>query len=185
MKTLLDLRAAMVKGIHDRIPDLKSCETHPGRFDLDELRTIATRTPALRLAILSVDRVAEIGNGETDWAVRFATFIVTLDQNKLRRDDAALNLVEGFLAILPGQAWGQDNVHPLLPSEISGAQNLYSNRLSQHAVSIWAVTFTQRIRLGTDILATDGTLPRDLYIGQSPKIGKAFEGDYIKGHAHA
>ena len=178
MTALLNLRTAITQGIHGRIPDLKSCDPHPGRFDMQELHRVSTKTPTLRLAILGINRVAEVGNGEADWAVGFVAYLVTKDEGTLARDHTALNLIEGLIATLPGQTWGQDNAHPIAVADIDGGQNLYSNRLGKNAVSIWAVTFKQTIRMGCDILAADGTLPSKLYVGTAPKIGAAHKKKY-------
>ncbi|MBE0529535.1 MAG: hypothetical protein IH626_01825 [Rhodospirillales bacterium] len=163
--SLMDLQDAAVAAIEARFPKLKSCERHPGRFDLDELGRFLTVAPAVRVALLSIGGAAGTEEGLAQGDARLAAFIVTRDAGNVDKDKAAQAIVDGLIPLVTG--FGQ---------EVRG-ENLYSTPAGKQGVALWAVTWVQRAEMGT-LVAEDGEMPEHLYASMSPKIGAAHEADY-------
>ena len=170
---LNDLRTAIVNEIKIRLPDLAVCKTHPGRFDLDDLGTISTQTPAVLVACLGVSQVREIETEERDLALRFAAFILTKDGKDLSRDEAALNIIEALSVIIPGSQWGIDGVQPAKKVAVENIGNT-------EGVAIWAVAWEQTARIGVNIWNTADALPQHLYVSQFPIVGNEHETEYTE-----
>ena len=143
--TLAALRTGVVEAIRDTLPDLRDVTTHPGRFDLGELKRIAARSPSVRVAILSVQRGEGVGTGQVDARVQMSAFIVTTDTKNSIKDVAVLEIVEPLLTLVHRQTWGVDRA---MPATNIAASNLYSGSVDRQGVAIWAVTWSQDVRLG-------------------------------------
>lgn len=161
--SLLALRTAIVDAIQEQLP-AADCKTHPGRFDLSEIKRIATKTPAIRIAVLGLPTGAEAGSGEHDREVRFAAFVLTTDKPSLPRDVAALAMVGALIAALPGQRWGRPGVHPVDAAKVA-ADNLYSSGVDGTGLALWAVTWSQRIRMGENAWPQGPILADEVYAG--------------------
>ncbi|TAN61083.1 MAG: hypothetical protein EPN20_12955 [Magnetospirillum sp.] len=160
---LVDLRGAIVATIHARLPAL-DCQSHPGRFDLAEIKRIAAKAPAVRVACLGLPAAGAAGSGERDQEIRFAAFVLTTDKPRLPRDVAAINLVESLLLFLPGQRWGKPGVHPVAEGQIK-AENLYSSGLDGKGVALWGVNWSQKVRMGDNAWPEGPILSDELYAG--------------------
>ena len=158
-------------------PAIVSSEVVPGRFSVNELKTAATATPALRLALSDIDPVSESDGGEVDYSLGLSLAVITADATALPREEAAHNLVGEILRMIAkGATWGVGR--SLLPEKLS-AQNLYDEALAQLGVQLWDIRWRQTIRLGDTDWQPEGVMPIELYAGQSPKIGPGHESDYI------
>lgn len=177
MTTILTLRAAVADHIRGWLPDLRECAAHPGRVNLDEVNRWGATTPAVRVAVLGLDRGDAQDDGRTLYPIRMCAYIVTADTRGLGRDDAALAIVETLAARLPGAAWGAAAAD--LPTDIK-ADNLYAGDVGRTGIALWAVTWTQRVLLGDDILTGEdlGPVPRAVYVGWAPEIGIPHVDDY-------
>ncbi len=160
---LVDLRAAIVAAIHARLPKL-DCQSHPGRFDLAEIKRIAAKAPAVRVALLGLPSADAAGSGERDQEVRCAAFVLTTDKPPLPRDEAAINLVEALLLFVPGQRWGKPGVHAVGEGQVK-AENLYSSGLDGKGLALWAVTWSQKVRMGENAWPEGPILSAELYAG--------------------
>ncbi|WP_434361056.1 hypothetical protein NF212_21880 [Parasalinivibrio latis] len=83
---LKGLRQAIIHTIKAAMPSLAAVGCHPGRFNLDELRRIATRLPAVRVALMGAPKTRVVETGERDITVRVAAFVITADTRYLPRD---------------------------------------------------------------------------------------------------
>lgn len=174
--TLNDVINSICKQIKTWLPDLKTCESHGGRFDLKEIQRISGQAPAVYVSILATGKPKEVGTGEQDIPVTFAAYVVATDRNKLPRAVAALNMTECLIVKVCGQNWGY-------PDQVFGAgtassKNLYSGMIAKKGVALWAVTWQQTVRVGDDIFKTDLPMPSKLYTGLSPDIGEDNDDDY-------
>lgn len=176
MSQLADLRAAVVATIKGWLPDLRACEPHAGRFNLDELKRLGVQAPAVRVAVIGGDRALDLGNGEIDLPLRLAAFVVTADRRGLPKDEAAMAIVETLVKRVPHHRWGLPWAHPAR-ADVQ-PENLHSTGLAGQGIALWAVGWTQALRLGEDIFAGDGVLPAKVYLGQAPLTGAANEEDY-------
>jgi hypothetical protein len=172
---LSDLRRAVADRLAELLPKLKSCETHPGRFDEAELKRFLTAAPAVRVAILGIGAGRDTGSGEWDWPVTLAAFVATQSAGKLDRAESAQNIVWAILNAVPATDWGVDNART--PEQIR-ADNLTSAEVTSLGAALWAVSWQQDLRGGTNLFAAEGTMPTDLYVGVAPAIGAAHEPEY-------
>lgn len=171
-----DLSSAVVTDLKGKFPALKACATHPGRFDLTEIKRVAIKAPAILVACLGVPKLDEAGTEEKDVELVMAAFVLTKDQKGLPRDVGALNIVEALLTHIPMRKWGMTGLGPA--SKIA-AENLYSGEIDRTGVALWAVSFRHKIRIGENIWeAESGVLPDTVYAGYEPDVGLEHEPDY-------
>ncbi|USH01068.1 DUF1834 family protein [Grimontia kaedaensis] len=167
---LTALRQAIITTIRAKLPALAAVDSHPGRFNLDELRRIVTRLPAVRVALMAVPDTGEVQTGERDITVRLAAFVMTGDKRRLPKDEAALAIVEALLDMVPTQRWGMT---ALTGAEKVSAENLFSGSVDKQGVALWAVTWSQTLRIGEDIWQ-GGVLPSEVYLNDDrEQDGKA------------
>ncbi|MFD2177749.1 phage protein Gp37 [Veronia pacifica] len=161
---LLALRHAIITNIKEALPELSAVDAHPGRFNLDELRRIATKLPAVRVAIMAVSKAAPVQTGERQLTVKLAAFVMTSDRRKLPKDESALAIVEALLALVPGHHWGMGK---LSGASTPKAENLFSGKVDKQGVAMWAISWEQVITVGDDIWQ-GGVLPSRLYVCNDP-----------------
>ncbi|WP_174889357.1 phage protein Gp37 [Candidatus Williamhamiltonella defendens] len=157
---LTALRQAIMDKINAQLTELKAVAPHPGRFNLDELKRIATQLPAVRVALMGMPRVHMLETGENEAVLRLAAFVVTGDRRQLPKDEAALAIVESLLVLIPGQRWG---VTGTMDAKDVKADNLFSGQVERQGVAMWAVTWEQSVRLGKDVW-DGGILPSTVYV---------------------
>lgn len=173
--TLPDALLAVRAGLEALAPAARSVEIHRGRFRIADISGTSLRTPALRLGLMGVRKVARVASGERDVTVRLSCAIVTVDAKGLAREGAANALVNDLVLGIDGQAWGLDWAHA--GGDVTG-ENLFTGDVGRQGVMVWEVTWSQAFRLGINAFAEDGTLPARLMLGQAPAIGAAHEADY-------
>ena len=168
-QALLDAIAADLRA---RLPALKSCKSHDGRWDADEVKRWAVQTPALVVAWLGTASTEQPGVQWTDAKQELAIYVLISSGlragapapgsggPKLARGEAARNLVDWLLLYLPRARWG---LAGLGNAEKIQAENLYSTGLDQAGVSIAGVTWRQTLRLEADDDGSVPFLPAELY----------------------
>jgi len=160
---LIDLRQTITDRIGEWFPRA-DCATGPGRMTEDEIKHMAVKTPAIRVACLGLPKAEAVGDGEVDRDVAIAAYILTTDKARLPRDTAALAMVEELLLRLPGQRWGKSDVHPVAESAAT-AENLYSSKLGTTGITLWVVVWTQCVRMGDNAYPNGPVLSAELYAG--------------------
>lgn len=176
---LVDLRTAVLADLKAKLPGLRSAAVHGGRFDLEELKRYSAQAPALRVAVLGAPSLADTGDERTDVDATLVAYVLTTDAPQLPRDVAALNLCEVLLAYIPHKRWGLQDIGA--PERVS-ASNLYDGGLDRQAVALWAVSWSQRVRLGESVFAEDGTLPSEIYASWVPDVGIENQDKYTPIH---
>ena len=178
---ILSLRSAVVVALRKKFPELKNCKTSPGRFTLGELQKEIARAPSLRVSVLGVAGTAPVGTGEVDAELSLAIYILTVDsgigEGRRERDEAALALLSGVLFVVAGNQWGVEGAQE---AKKVRAENLFSSEIDRKRIAFWAVTWTQKLRIGKDIFSEDGTMPSEIYASHAPKIGIPYEDEYRK-----
>lgn len=154
----------------ERLPALRECVAHDGRFDLRELGRFIARAPSVRVACLGL-KPREKG----EHALLMAAFIITTDRRGLARGTAALTILETLAARTTGAFWGRDDIGAA--ERVTGA-NLYSADADRQGVALWALSWEHRLVPGT-LAPAQGVVPSALYLGFAPKIGEDHEADYI------
>ncbi|MEX0732844.1 MAG: hypothetical protein WED00_05685 [Aquisalimonadaceae bacterium] len=144
---LYTAREAITAGIKSALPELRTCETHGGRFDRGELQRLSRRAPAVFVAALGVPSVAETPRAGLP-LVGWAAFVIVSDTPQVSRDVIALDYAEALLRLIndngKGHRWGLDGAQK--PERLA-ADNLYSGSLDKMRVAMWAVTWRQGIHL--------------------------------------
>jgi len=148
---LLDLRSAIVAGIAAGLPGLKEVKAHGGRFNVQELKAAAARSPSVRVACLGVQEVQAAAEGVEAVTV-WGAFIVSGDVHPTSRDAMTLGLAGALLPLLPGACWGLEDL--VDGARAVRAENLFSRDLDAQGVSLWAVTWRHRVTLGRVDAAT-------------------------------
>lgn len=139
--SLVMVREKMRQAIADGAQGLAQVDTHGGRFDADELKRWALKSPAVVVGALSVPEVMLEG-GQRVAKVEWGAFILVQDTPKLKRSEGALVMLEAVIAVIhPGQRW--DDADTKAPEQIK-ASNLYNGKgLDAKGVALWAVTWQQ------------------------------------------
>jgi hypothetical protein len=148
---LVQLRDAIVSGVKSAMPALLEVKPHGGRFDLDEIKKTAARSPSARVGCLGLREITfegAVAKATSIWGV----FVVANDQPGTSRDTVALTVVAGIGAVLPDNCWGLD-------ASVDGARqvradNLFSKALDDNGIALWAITFNHQVDLAR-VDATD------------------------------
>jgi len=145
--SLLAIRNAVVADLQgaSELSQLETCEAHGGRFDIEELRHVAAKAPAVYVAILQVSNTEEGFEGLAG-DVQFGAYVVTKDHPQQSRDVGALAIVQALQLRLVGNRWGLDAAEGR-PERIR-ADNLYGRAIDKHHIAMWGVTWRQRLVIG-------------------------------------
>ena len=154
------LLEAIAGDLRTRLPALKTCEVHDGRWDAEEVKRWVVATPAVLVSWLGTAKTETPGLLWTDCEQQLAAFVVTRDAPGLGRGEAARALVDWLLLYVPRARWGMSDI-----GEATGlrAANLYSRAIDKTGVAMWMVSWRQMLRQEA---AEDGTcppLPSELY----------------------
>lgn len=142
---LAQLRIAIVNGIKAKLPTLKDCKPHPGRFSLAELKATAAKTPAVRVACLGISEIRPVAAG-VEAVTQWAAFIITGDRPQLPRDSGALTLIAALMPFIPLNCWGLDD--EVDSARQVRADNLFSREIDANGVALWAVSWRHEVTLG-------------------------------------
>lgn len=156
-----DLLNAIKTAIKTALPELRRCDVHGGRFDLAELKRIAIQTPAVLVSLLAAPETKPKETEERDIELSIGLYVVTSDKVSLPRHLSVINIVEALLILIPINDWGLKKISE--PTDIN-AQNLYSGDIDKHGITLWAISFKQKVRVGKNIWLDDGVLPSQLYV---------------------
>lgn len=167
---LADLPEAVCVRLRERLPRLRECAPHPGKFDLDEIKRFTARLPAVRVTALNLVRRPQ------DWVARMAAFVVTQDAVGVERSRSAMAIIQAVLSATHGSTWG---LECLGGAERVAADNLYSGDVSKASIALWAVSWDQPLRFPKPEPQTPPVLT-ELYLGAAPNIGAGHEDDYIQ-----
>jgi hypothetical protein len=159
---IIDVLNAIKTAINSALPELRRCEVHGGRFDLAELKRVATQTPAVFVSLLGTTELSASGTSEKDIELNIAIYIVTSDKVQLSRSVSIINLAQAIMMLVDMNQW-QVTGKRGTPKDIS-SQNLYSGDIDRNGIAMWAISFKQKVRLGTDIWLDNGVLPSSVYI---------------------
>lgn len=164
------LLTAITQTIHAHLPALREVSTHAGRFDLKEIKRLATRLPAVKVTLMDVQAFQPVETEQWDVSLHLASFMLVSDRKGLPKEQAAINLIEALGLLIAEQRWGVTGVGQA--SRIK-ASNLFSTQLDREGLAIWGITWEQSMRL-KDSIWVNGTMPKHLYIAdEEPHFGKA------------
>ena len=171
LAALPGLVAARIKLV---LPGLRECRGIAGRFNLDMLRAKGVAAPAVLVSRLRLRQDQTFAGPHHSYIVQMGAFIVAKDELGLGRDEAVANMAQALLQLIPDMLWG-------LPADLGGAvdvaeEPILSIGTEKQAVALSAVTWSQPVALRG--LPEAPAITPELYLGQAPRIGAAFEDDY-------
>jgi hypothetical protein len=143
--SLETLRNGVVETLDTATPKNVHCASHGGRFDLQELRRVSSKAPAIYVASLGFSNLKE-SSGSYEATVAWGAFIVAKDQRGAKRDQVALAIVDMLSLIVPDNSWSLDET--LGAPERVQADNLFSALIDKAGVAMWAITWRQHMQLG-------------------------------------
>jgi len=173
--TINEFSTSVAAAIKAKLPDLKACTTHPGRFNLDEVKRLATRVPAVYVASMGVVGVEEVDDESRDVTLQMVAYVLTKDVPNLPKEVSSSNIVSVLVAWLPSRRFGKTG-----GAQKVTAQNFYSGTIDKAGVAIWAVIWRQTIRMSEEDLVADGIIPTDVYVGVTPDVGPPHIDDYVE-----
>lgn len=171
---LADLPKTICEEIQIHLPNLKQCEPHAGKFNLEELKKAGVKAPAVRVSILGAGQDTTFGTDHS-FMLSMAAYVVTKDGLGLKRDVAAANICQALLQIVPGQDWGFD---PVGEARSVKMHSLVTSKSKDVGASLWAVTWDQPITF-TPRPAT-APLGVELYVGHAPGGIALAVDDYVE-----
>jgi len=128
------LLEAIAGDLRTRLPALRTCAVHDGRFHDAELRRWSMATPAVLVAWLGTAKAETPGGRWTDCDQQLAAFVVTRDAPELPRGKAARNLADWLLLHVPRARWGLSS--GIGAAEDLRAENLYSGEVDKAGVAL-------------------------------------------------
>lgn len=172
-RTLLsDLPQIVADKIKVLLPDLRECNAHAGKFSLAELKRKGIPAPAVLVSVLGAKQDTTYAGQAHTFMMQMAAYVVTKDGRNGPRDIHAANICQSILSLVPDQTWGQP---ALGQARDTGLHTLVSEKTKDHAVSLWAVTWSQPVSFFD---REQKPLGVELYVGQSPATGNDHVADY-------
>jgi hypothetical protein len=149
--SLVALRDAIVESIESNISTFRAVQGHGGRFSLEEIKRVSLQEPSCLVAVFG-GRTRRIGGvcGLCDAEV--VAFIITKGSSVSARDRAAPALAEAVAQLAIENTWGCDFTKA--PEDGVMINNLYLPDIDRHMVSLWSVSWTQQVEIGTFDLTT-------------------------------
>lgn len=153
------LPEAVAAGIREVLPDLRECAPRPGTFDLAELKAASIRAPAVLVSIAKIRQKPGYSDGQFEFIADMAAYVVTRDRTRLPRDEAAANVCQAILPLIPGNVWQ----NPFLgPAENAVMRTLVTRNVKAASAALWAVTWDQPFVLQA---APADAVSIELYLG--------------------
>lgn len=134
---LLAYHRGLVTGFQAVMPVRKfKVQTHPGRFDLGELKQYAVDAPCMLVALLDWPLS---GNGQASGEMQVAAYLLTKSAREGKHSE--INLALSSIAVERLACVGLNHVRC---TQIRWA-NLYTGALDQEGVSLSAISFRQQL----------------------------------------
>lgn len=168
------LPATIAGGIATVLPGLKECRAIAGRLNVDQLRQLGVKTPAVLVSRLRARQDRSYAGPHRTFRLQMAAFILCKDELGLPRDLAAANIAQVLLNLIPDQQWGLPD--DVMPAEAVCEEPLVSVEANKSGLALTAVTWEQVAALAP--FPSPEPISPELYLGQAPAIGAGHEGDY-------
>ena len=150
--SVLAVRASIVQQLQATLPPGVQVLAHGGRFDsAEEIKRYVTKGPTVLVSCMRIP-LSTPGTARVMLPAGWAIFVITKDVPGAPRDQGAIALVEAVLLQINSNLWGRTDV--MVPSAIE-SRNLYSSKVDNLGVALWAITFTQMV---TDLAVDTSTL---------------------------
>ena len=144
-----DIRDSAVERIRERFCADKRIhvDPHPGTFDAEEIRRLATQTPAI---LTSLVRVSDQDVQDESWC-EFVSWVLYRADNQDRLYDGAINIVSSLIPVIRNMNadWSIGGGTGIQ------AECLYSGSLDRMNITLWAVRWRWQVRAVSD----EGAIP--------------------------
>lgn len=141
--TYLDIRNEAVKVIQTAFKNKGSKITisaHAGRFTEAEIRRLATKTPSILTSLMDI----KDGEGTDNSECRFISWILVRSDNKDRLYDSGLEYTSLLIPVI--RSIPNKSVYNATDVTDIEAENLYAGTLDNINISMWAVSWTWKVR---------------------------------------
>ena len=178
------LISAVVVSLRTRFPELIRCQSLAGYIETTSPADIHKDTPGVYVASLGTGDVVAVETGERDIVVRMVAYLISVSEKSQQREVQAQILITNLLDHISWQRWGLPNAHParevqsndvygltenfephikdwrLDVSVLARAADLYGGDDPVSYLTLWAITWEQMLRVGTNIYDNnDSTVP--------------------------
>ncbi|HBG94707.1 MAG TPA: hypothetical protein DDY14_05130 [Chromatiaceae bacterium] len=184
MSHFSDYTDTVVASIGNKLAErLKACKALAGLLETTELSALHQQTPAVFVAMAGTGEMTYVETEEQDTVVRMVAYLLVVNSNAREREFAAQELIPRLLVHIAGQQWGLSYAHPASAIEsqdlhglaqgfksdtsswrtgvsvLARAADLYGGDSLIKNLAIWAVTWEQKLRIGTDAFAAEPAVP--------------------------
>lgn len=155
---LTDLRSRFITHLKALHPDFKDINAHPGRLDVDEIKSISARTPAARVGVWGSIATEATADGQIIIRPGFAIAIIAKATHLLSAHDVAMRLASdvatGLGTFVPGAA-NIDTEQDILPG-VGLVENISmdisdTKELNAKGIALWGVLCHVPIRAGMSL----------------------------------
>ena len=169
ISTLLDAIKTELAGAKT-LSDVRDLDVSPGRFNADEITRRSFKAPALRVAFLGAPRTQPKADDTRSYDAAFAVFVLTDGKG---RANEGIDLTQAVAEEIEVNRFS-DGFGVGLPTNLR-MDALYSGDVDEMGISLYSVSWTQRLRLGiSQGLATpddlNATIPEDVETNQEIDI---------------
>jgi len=169
---LFDLPQLVCDRVDTVLPELKRCAPIHGEFTFAELKKMGLPAPSVLVSTLRLKQAREAAGGYVEFHAGMVAYVITRDELGAPRDEAATNMVQALLQLVPGNAWGGAG---LGAARDVMARPAITKETRDNGVTLWLVMWSQPVTFFYD---APGPLGAELYVAQAPDIGAANEGAY-------
>ena len=142
--TYLDIRNEAVRLIKSafgaKIKNKINIAAHAGRFTEAEIRRLATQTPAVLTSLMAV----KDGEGTDNSECRFISWVLVRADNKDKIYDSGLKYTSLLIPVI--RSIPNDSIYNATDVTDIEAENLYTGTLDGINISMWAVSWTWKVR---------------------------------------
>lgn len=141
--TFLDIRNEAVRIIKESFQEQKhriTIEAHAGRFTENEIRRLATQTPAVLTSLMNIAD----GEGTDNSECRFVSWVLVRADNKDKLYDSALRYLSLLIPVI--RSIPNESFYNATDVTDIEAENLYTGTLDNINISMWAVSWTWKVR---------------------------------------
>lgn len=186
MSNTNDFINAVVTQLDTQFPTLNTCVALPGYLEGTDLTVVHANTPGVFVASVGSGDTVPVATGQIDITLQMVAYLLVVDSNAIAREQTTQTLLTGLLNYisLSGQRWGVATAHPATAVEsadvhgltkdfephvkdwrlgtavLARAADLYGATDPISNLALWAITWEQPLRVGTDAFDTSGeTVP--------------------------
>jgi hypothetical protein len=174
-QVLARLPQSVCDAVNLRLPELKTCKPHAGKFSLEELKKRSLPAPAVLISTLGAKPGQVRSDAAHSFMLSMAAYVVTRDGLGSPRDIAAANICQALLTLIPGKRWGEP---ALGAAQDVHMHTLVSSGAKDITASLWAVTWSQPV---TFHVIEAAPLGAELYVSQAPETGNVADYTQIGG----